>query len=373
MPVAMIILGLVLLVAGGHALVRGASSLARTFGISPLIIGLTVVSIGTSAPELAVCLKAAFRGSGDVALGNVLGSNICNILLVLGLGAAVRNLVVERQLVRLDVPIMIGISGLALLLGRDGSLSGFDGILLLLGAVAYTVLQIHLSRRENGNSQAQILEQATSKQNPPRKWGSWVGQLTLVFLGLALLIIGADWLVGGAVTLARAAGISELVIGITIIAVGTSLPEVTATLIAIFRKETAMAVGNLVGSNVYNLLLVLGATSAFSPGGVGIPLSALRFDFPIMVVVAIACLPIFTTGHRIARWEGWLFFFYFLLYMGYQFLRSTRSEFRDEFQVGFWGFILPLTVITLGVSLHRHLRERAKRRAAGTGKSMGTG
>ncbi len=363
MQVVMILLGFALLVAGGQALVSGAAYLARTFGIPPLIVGLTVVAFGTSAPELAVCLQAAFKGSGDVALGNVLGSNICNILLILGVAALVRTLVVERQLVRLDVPIMMVISMLALLLGLDGRIAPMEGAILLLGAAGYTYLQIRLSLRENGAAQKEKGRNSNSAPSTPRAWLPLLIRLLMVLAGLGLLVWGADLLVTGAVALARAAGVSELVLGITVVAVGTSLPELTVALVAVMKKETAMAVGNMVGSNVYNLLLVLGATSLFSPGGVAVPLSAINFDFPVMVAVALACLPIFTTGHRIARWEGALFFLYFVLYMGYQFLRTTRSEFLNEFQIGFLGFILPLTLLTLGVSLYRHWSERAMRMA----------
>jgi cation:H+ antiporter len=181
--------------------------------------------------------------------------------------------------------------------------------------------------------------------------------------GLALLVFGADRLVEGAVGLARAAGVTDLVIGLTVVAVGTSMPEVAATVAAALRKEASMAVGNIVGSNVFNILAVLGGTSLLAPGGVEVSLTALTFDFPIMVAVAVACLPVFTTGHRIARWEGAFFLFYYVAYVGYLVLNATQHHLVNEFRAGFWFFVLPLTVVTLAVSILRHFRERAARRA----------
>ncbi len=351
-----LVAGLALLVVGGQLLVGGASSLAQAFRIPPLIIGLTVIAYGTSAPELAVSLQAALGGTGDVAVGNVLGSNICNILFILGLAAMIRPLIVEPQLVRLDVPFMVFISGVALFMAWDGVISRIEGMLLFLGAIVYTAMQIKLglqSREEEGRGTVEL-------EGPKAPRNAWEFALRFLYIGggFALLVFGADMLVGGAVGLARMAGVSELVIGLTIVAGGTSMPEVAATVIATLRKEAAMAVGSVVGSNVFNLLSVLGLTAVIAPGGLAVPMSALTFDFPIMVAVAVACWPIFATGHRIERWEGWLFFGYYIAYVSYLVLAATEHRLENEFRAAFLGFVMPLTAVTLGISVFRHWRER---------------
>ncbi len=362
MDLIFLFIGLVLLIGGGQLLVGGASSLARAFRIPPLIIGLTVIAYGTSAPELAVSLQAAFAGTADMAVGNVLGSNIFNVLFILGLAAVLGgSILVEPQLVRIDVPIMILVSGAALMMAWDGVISRLDGALLFFGAVMYTILQVQLGRKSRDGSAEGLVEEEGSRI-PKSAW-SFLLQIASMGAGLALLVYGADLLVEGAVGMARTAGISELIIGLTIVAAGTSMPEVAATLIAVVRKEASMAVGNVVGSNVFNLLAVLGGTSLLTPGGVRVAESALTFDFPIMVAVAIACLPIFTTGHRIARWEGGFFLLYYIAYTGYLVMNATEHHLANEFRAAFWGFVLPLTVITLGVSLFRHFRERRERKA----------
>jgi cation:H+ antiporter len=213
-----LIAGLVLLVIGAELLVRGASRLATRLGIPPLIIGLTVVAFGTSSPEMAVSVQAAFNGSGDIAVGNVLGSNILNVLLILGLSALIVPLIVSRQLVRLDVPVMIGASLLAFALALDQDFSRLDGVLLFGGALLYTGLLIVLARREPP-------VQGDDEIPEPVPGSSWVRDACFILAGLGILVLGADWLVAAAVTLARALGLSELLIGLTIVAAGTSLPE----------------------------------------------------------------------------------------------------------------------------------------------------
>ncbi len=361
MDVLFIAIGLALLVVGGQLLVGGASSLARAFRIPPLVIGLTVVAYGTSAPELAVSMQAAFSGTADVAMGNVLGSNICNVLLVLGLAALARPLVVEPQLVRLDVPIMIFVSFAALLMALDGVFSRWNGLWLVAGALLYTLLQIHMGRKNRTEVSESFVEMEGPP--PPKNAGGYLLRIGYIIGGLVLLVYGADLLVQGAVNIARAAGVSELVIGLTIVALGTSMPEVAATVIATLKKETAMAVGNVVGSNVFNILAVLGGTAALAPGGVKVATSALSFDFPVMVAVALACFPIFATGHRIARWEGAFFLFYYVAYIGYLVVEATDHHLANEFRAAFWGFVLPITMVTLVVSFYRYYQEKRSRRA----------
>ena len=341
-----LIAGLVLLVAGAEVLVRGAAKLAAQFGISPLVIGLTVVAFGTSAPETAVSVQAALNGSGDIAIGNVVGSNIANVLLILGMTALVAPLVVSRQLIRLDVPIMIGASLVTFGLAWDGELSRIDGALLFTAVVVYTLFLIISSRREK----AAEVDDEFAKEfglDEPAKPHAGLINAGLVIAGLVLLVVGSNFLVEGAVALARALGLSELVIGLTVIAIGTSLPELATSIMAAFRGERDIAVGNIVGSNIFNLLCVLGLASLVSPQAIGVSSNALAFDFPVMIAVAVACLPTFFAGYCIKRWEGALFVAYYVAYTLYLVLTSTGRPFAETFGDAMLGYALPLTAITL--------------------------
>ena len=350
------VLGLVLLVGGAELLVRGASRLAAALGISPLVIGLTVVAFGTSAPELAVSVQSALAGGGgaDIALGNVVGSNIFNVLFILGISALIAPLVVSQQLVRVDVPILIGVSALTLALALDGIVGRLDGLLLFAGIVAYTVFAIVQGRKEGAAVQAEYAQEFGQKAK-----GKGATALNLVWIvaGLGMLVKGSDWLVDGAVALARAFNVSELVIGLTIVAAGTSLPEVATSVLASIRGERDIAVGNVVGSNLFNLLAVLGLSATVAPDGVPVAASALHFDLPVMIAVAFACLPIFFTGHRIARWEGALFLGYYVAYTALLVLNASSHAAADTVrQVMLW-LVVPLTLLTLGLSVYRQLRK----------------
>ncbi len=340
-----LIAGLVLLVAGAEVLVRGAAKLAAQFGIPPLIIGLTVVAFGTSAPETAVSVQAALDGSGDLAIGNVVGSNIANVLLILGMTALVAPLIVSRQLIRLDVPIMIGASLLTFGLAWDGSLSRLDGALLFAGVLAYTGFLIYSARKDKGGDDDEFAKEFGLDEAP--KPYAWAINLGLIIAGLVLLVTGSNFLVEGAVTLARALGISELVIGLTVVAVGTSLPELATSILAAIKGERDIAVGNIVGSNIFNLLCVLGLASLVSPAAISVSPNALAFDFPVMIAVAVACLPIFFAGYRINRWEGLLFLAYYVAYTLYLILSSTGRPFADVMGEAMLGYVLPLTAVTL--------------------------
>lgn len=337
------VVGLVLLVAGAEFLVRGASRLAALVGVSPLVIGLTVVAYGTSAPELAVSVQSALKQTTGIALGNAVGSNIFNVLLILGVSAMITPLIVSSQLIRRDVPIMIGVSMLLFLLSVDGQLGRLDGALLVGLAVAYTGWSIVQSRKENND---------TSEMEQPSLRGRWqVGlQLVLIVVGAGMLVQGANWLVDGAVALAEFLGVSETVIGLTIVALGTSLPEVATSVVASIRGERDIAVGNVVGSNIFNILVVLGAASLVAPQGIPVTTSNLTFDMPVMIAVAVVCLPIFFTGGQIARWEGMLFFGYYLAFTAYLVLNATASAALTPFSWTMLGLIIPLTVIALVVS-----------------------
>jgi cation:H+ antiporter len=338
-------LGLGLLIAGAEALVRGASGLAARFGIPPLVVGLTVVAYGTSAPEMAVSMASALKGQGDLAFGNVVGSNIFNVLFILGVSAAITPLFVTRQLLRLDVPVMIGVAGLALLLALDGSIGRLDGALLLFGAVAYTLLLIRLARRDPAPPPA-----ADARAPLPLPL-----QLLLIAAGLGALVLGSRWLVAGAVAVARWLGLSELVIGLTIVAAGTSLPEVASSIVAALRGEREIAVGNVVGSNIFNVLAVLGLSGAVAPDGVIVAPAALRFDVPVMLAASVACLPIFFTRCRISRWEGALFLATYAAYTAYLVLDAQGHDALPAYSAVLNYFALPLVAVTLGIVTFRAL------------------
>lgn len=354
MVLVLLIAGLALLLGGAELLVRGASQLAVSLGISPLVVGLTVVSYGTSAPELAIGIGSALDGQPDIVLGNVMGSNIANVLLILGLAALVAPLVVTRRLVWLDVPVMVALSLLVTLLALDGHLERWLGAALLLASLGYTCLQVVLGRRE-GAAMARAVDAPEPAASPRWRNVLWV------LLGLCLLALGAQWLVDGAVSIAQALGVSELVIGLTVVAVGTSLPEIAATLAAVRRGQSDMAVGNIVGSNLFNLMLVLGSVVAISPGGLAVGEAAVHFDLPVMTAVAVACLPIFFTGHRIGRREGALFLGYYIAYIAFLVLSAIGHPALPALRSVMMLFVLPLTALGLGLAAIGALR--AERRA----------
>jgi cation:H+ antiporter len=351
--VAAFLAGLVLLVAGGNALVRGASSLAARLGISPLVVGLTVVAWGTSAPELAVSLGAALRGLGDMALGNVVGSNIVNILVVLGVSALASPLTVSRRLVRLDVPILVGLSFAVWLFALDRRIDRLEGLLLVAIAIGYTTFSIRVSRGE-----------APAGATPGRS--GVAADAGLLVAGVACLTLGSQWLVWSATAFARALGTSELVIGLTVVALGTSLPEMAASIIAALRGERDLAVGNAIGSNIFNIVAVLGLTAAVSPAGVPVADAALAFDVPVMVAVAVACLPVFF-NQKVGRPAGALLLGYYAAYTLYLVLAARHHDLLPLFSRTMALYVIPLTAIVLVVVMWREARSRRRTRGAARG------
>ncbi len=343
--------GLVLLVLGANALVRGASKLALSFGISPLVVGLTIVAFGTSAPEVAVSVGAVLDGRTDIAIGNVVGSNIFNVLFILGVSALITPLVVNIQLIRQEVPIMLGASLLLLALGLDGKLSFFDGGVLFVLLVAYTVFLVVQSRRET-----QATQEGLAGEVKPAEAGAWDDklpmQLLLIVVGLAALVFGSEYLVTAAVSFAKAMGVSDLVIGLTIVAAGTSMPEVATSITAAIKGERDIAVGNVVGSNTFNILGCLGLSGLVS-GDIGLAMapSLLAFDIWVMLAVALACLPVFMTGREIARWEGGVFVAYYAAYVAYLIMAAQQHAALPAFSGVMMGFVVPLTIVTLVVTL----------------------
>ncbi len=350
------IVGFVLLVGGAEFLVRGASKLAIVAGISPLVVGLTVVAYGTSAPELAVTVQATYAGQADLAIGNVIGSNIANVLLVLGLSALVAPLIVNQKLVRIEIPFMIGLSFLVLFMGWDGVITRLDGLILFAGAVAYTFFAIRQSRKESKAVRDEYEHEFDGEAAKIKGPGQILIQFGLIALGTVMLMFGSRWLIDGSVAIADYFGVSELIIGLTIVAVGTSLPEVATSVVASLRNERDIAVGNVVGSNIFNILSVLGLCSIVAPAGVTVSTAALSFGIPVMIAVAIACLPIFFTDYRIDRWEGVLFLGYYIAYIIYLYLQVTQHNALGTFSIVMSLFVIPITVITLLVVVVRQLR-----------------
>lgn len=338
------IFGLVVLILGADLLVRGASQLAAAFGVSPLVIGLTIVALGTASPEIAVSLQAAAGGQGDLTIGNVLGSNIFNILFVLGVSAMITQIVIAEQLIRLDAPIMIGISVLTYLLVLDGHLGWLDGAILFIGVLAYTVFSLRQSRKESRKVQGEYAQEFSQKESPTAS--NILKYVVFIAAGLGLLVLGSGWLVDSATSIAVALGVSELVIGLTIVAVGTSLPEIATSIIAAVKGESDIAVGNAVGSNIYNLLGVLGIAGLLSPGGINITGQALRFDFLVMLFVAVVSLPIFYIDNRISRLEGGVLFSYYILYTAHLILQASHSAALPTLTL-FALFYIPLTFLVI--------------------------
>jgi cation:H+ antiporter len=353
------VVGVGALVVGAEALVRGAARLAARTGLSPVVIGLTVVAFGTSAPELAVSIGAAIREEADLAVGNVVGSNIANVLLVLGLSAAVGGgLVVAQRIVRIDVPLMLGLSVLVFLLGLDGELDRIEGIGFVVLLVAYVTWTVVTTRRSDEPAIDVEYGEALSEERLHES--SSLTDAGYVLGGLVLLVIGSSALVEAATDIASALGVSELVIGLTVVAVGTSLPEIATSVLAAARGQRDLAVGNAVGSNLFNILAVLGITAVVSPASIPIPDGAISLDIPVMIAVAIACLPIFWNGYALLRWEGVVFLVYYGAYIGWLVLDSTEHAAREEYAVSMLGFVVPLTVLTFVVIATRQRRaERA--------------
>jgi cation:H+ antiporter len=362
MTLLLFVLGGVLLVYGADLMVSAASRLAEAVGVPPLVVGLTVVALGTSAPEVAVSVRAAAAGTGDIAVGNVVGSNIANVLLILGVSAVVIPLRVAPQLLSTDAPVMIAAAGLLAWFASDGVVSRAEGAVLLAGLAAYLGSTVWAGLRE-GAAEAPEPSLAAHGTAPPDADGAappvppvpaakpnfWL-QPPLLLLGLGMLVIGAGWLVDGAVAAAKAMGVSELIIGLTIVAVGTSLPELATSAMAGLRGERDIAVGNVVGSNILNVLCVMGAAAAVAPAGSpGIPVArpALAFDVPVMMAVSLACLPVFYVGRQVYRWEGALFLGYYAAYTAYLILDSAGHDALPLFSWVMVAVVMPLTAATM--------------------------
>lgn len=315
-PAVIFLGGLVVIVVGAEMLLRGATRIAAMLGIKPILIGLTVVAVGTSAPELAVGVTAALEGKGPLAVGNIAGTNIFNILFILGLSAAVRPLPLQLQSIRLDVPVMIASAIALFVMALDGVLSRNEGLLLVAAALAYTGALIRLSRRESAAMKQEYAEEFSSRALKAGRGvarASWNALLLMV--GMGLTILGADLMVGGAVNIAQMFGVSDAIIGLTIVAIGTSAPELATTVVATLKDDRDVAVGNLIGSSISNILVILGLTCSVAPQGIDVSRDVLRIDLPLAAAVAIACWPVFRSDRQVSRAEGVVFVCLYLAYL----------------------------------------------------------
>ena len=339
--------GLVLLVAGAQLLVRCAEHIAAKLKVRPLLIGLTIVAMGSSAPQMTVSLQAAFNDTADIAVGSVIGSNTFNILVTLGLSALIIPLRVSRQLVRLDIPLMIFASAMVFTLALNHQLDRQDGVLLLGGLLIYLLLLLHQSRHSGHHHPHQ--------DRTPTSW-----LRTLILMGCALLLLGVagHLLLGAALEVASELGLSERVIGLTIVAVCTSLPELATSLIAAFRGQREIAVGNVIGSNVFNLLGVLGLTALLAPAPLSVSPNALAFDLPVMLGVAALCLPVFYSGYRITRVEGLLFLGLYLAYGLHVVSFTTGMPLASKLEHLMLIYVLPALLVFVLLSVVRAWRRQ---------------
>ncbi len=314
-------LGIGALIAGAEFLVRGGSRLAARLGVPPIVIGLTLVAVGTSTPELAVGIEAVRSGNGALAVGNITGSNTVNILLILGLSALLEPLALRLQTIRLELPAMVLTALLLMAMAWNGVLSRAEGAVMVGAGLLYTVLIIYASRKESRAARADFTREYGL---PPNGSGrETMRNLGALMLGIIMTVVGADWFVDGAVGLARAMGVSDAFIGLTIVAVGTSAPELVTTIIGTLKHERDIAVGNLIGSSVYNILIILGITCLVPSSGVAVDRKLILVDIPVMAAVALVCVPVFISGRRVTRVEGGLFVAAYLIYLGYLVLKRT--------------------------------------------------
>ncbi|WP_033062418.1 calcium/sodium antiporter [Pseudomonas sp. CFII68] len=343
---------LLLLIGGAELLVRAAVGLAARLQVRPLIIGLSVVAFGSSAPQMAVSLQATLAQNADIAVGSVIGSSIFNILVTLGLSALIIPLRVSRQLVRLDIPLMIGASLLVFVLAWNEELTRLDGVWLLVALAVYLGLLLRQSRHSGRPHAVGI----TVTQ------GSWPKSLSMIVLGLAMLVFAGHLLLGAAVEVATDLGLSERIIGLTIVAVSTSLPELATSLIAALRGQRDIAVGNVIGSNLFNLLGVLGVTALAAPTPLSVSPNALDFDLPVMLGVAVLCLPVFYSGYRVTRAEGLLLLGLYLAYGLHVVSFTTGMPLAGQLERLMLFYVLPaLLAFLLFTSLRAWRRQHHKR------------
>lgn len=320
--VLLFLTGLLVLTVGAEILLRGASKIAAMLHIRPIVIGLTVVSIGTSLPELAVGIKSVNAGAEDIALANIAGTNLVNLLLILGLSATIRPLPIHQKTVKIEVVVMIFVALLLLLLSLDGLLNKWDGVIMFVLGIGYLVFIIRSSKHEHRSVLKQFNEEyvADKPSRDKKSWQLWSWNLTLLVGGIAATIYGADLLVDNAVIIARSFGMSEAIIGLTIIAIGTSAPELVTTMVATVKNDRDVAIGNLMGSSIMNIVLILSSTILVSNNGLKVGGELLWVDLPLVTLVAILCYPVFKSGGQVSRKEGIFFVSLYVAYLAYAFI-----------------------------------------------------
>lgn len=340
--------GLTLLLFAGHFVVRAASNLGARFGLSPMVIGLTIVAAGTSAPELAVVFQSIAADDTELAVGSIIGSNIANVLLVLGLAATFGTIRVTSRVVRTDIPVMITASFLFLVFALDGTLGRLDSIVLFTSLVAFVTWTLRAANRTEFMVEAEEVDRSGRASLPPP-----LRSVAELVAGIGGLALAARFVVGGAEEIATSLGIPELIIGLTVVAIGTSAPEIVTTIIAALQGRRDLAVGNAVGSNIFNILLVLGASGIIAPDGIAVSDDALQLDLPVLLAAAVACLPIVAWDNKLDRWEGGVFVAYYVAYVVFLVLDGTGHRAKDPFALVMLGFVLPLTIITAATIIWR--------------------
>ena len=323
-----IIVGIFLLFIGGEFFIQGSVALSLILGIPQIVIGLTVVALGTSSPELLVSLNSVFKGSDSLAASNVVGSNIFNILVVLGISSLITPLKVKSRIVRRDVPLLIAISCSVWAMSSTGTLTWQAGIFLLFCLLINTIWEINTINEKDDD-----IKTAEPEINDFSFSNNLVSTITKLVFGIILLGFGANVLVSGSQDLARTLGIKETIIGLTIVATGTSLPELVTSIVAAFKGKTDLAIGNVIGSNLLNQLLILGSCTLFSGlGGLSISTDLIRIDIPIMVLTTFACMPIFWTKGKITRFEGFILLNIYIFYVLDKILLLSQFNFIMEFR-----------------------------------------
>lgn len=308
-------IGLIIITVGAEFMLRGSAKIAILLRIRPIVIGLTIISIGTSLPELAVGLTAIKDGAEDMAIGNIAGTNLANILLILGLSAAIRPILLQIKAIKFEMLVMIFTAFLLILLCIDDLLSFTDGMILLLLGILYIIILINKSKNESKAIQKEYNEEYQLANTNIRKIYVWAINLIYLILGISGTIWGAELLVSGAISIAKELGMSDAVIGLTIIAIGTSAPELVTTLVATYKNDRDVAIGNLIGSSITNILIILAATIVFVPKGINVNKNILWFDLPLAAIVAIACYPVFKSDQKVSRMEGIVFVCTYILYL----------------------------------------------------------
>jgi cation:H+ antiporter len=344
--IVLFVAGLAALIAGAELFLKAVDHFGLKWGVSPLIMGLTVVAFATGAPELAISIKAAASGSADLVLGNIVGSNIANILLILGITSLIAPINITKRVIRVDVPIVIAVSALVYILAFDGALTSLDGGILLMGLVGYSIFTYFTIRKSREDNEiSEVFEYGESVDELAKGAFFYVKNIGFLLTGLVLIVLGSNWMVESAVEIATVLGMSELVIGLTIVSIGTSLPEVATSLSAARKGKADIAVANVLGSNLYNVLLTLGLTLIIAPNILDVSADAIKLDLPFMVAVSIACIPIFVAGFNLTRTDGSLFLLYYGTYLTYLVLHAIGSPAAQTIELGMLYAVLPLTVI----------------------------